>query len=275
MFQFNDEYIRALFQGIYNGDITEYDLPENLYHAIADYLKKVVYEGFGIDFTKLTKQINSEVLSEFTESDLELLADLRTNIYMFSAAKTYQQVKEMTEALINEKGTLVSFSEFKESAQEIFDLYNETWLKTEYDTAIGQAQESVKWNSIEKNKDVLPYLKYSAVMDANTSEICAPLDGIVAPVDDPIWSTIAPLNHFNCRCLLEQLDKEEGEKNETSDEEKADKVGQVKDEMQDVFKMNAGKDGYVFKEDHPYFSVPKEDRDFAQANFDLKIPKTD
>lgn len=275
MFQFSNEYIKVLFQGIFNGEISEYELPESLYYAIADYLKKGVYEGFGTDFTKLTKQINEGLVSEFTESDLELLTNLRENIYMFSAAKTYQQVKEMTEALVNEKGTVVSFSEFKESAQEIFDLYNETWLKTEYDTAIGQAQEAVRWSSIEKNKEVLPYLRYSAVMDANTSEICAPLDGIVAPVEDPIWNTIAPLNHFNCRCLLEQLDKEEGESKETPDDEKADKVGEVKGEMQDVFKMNAGKDGYIFKEDHPYFHVPKGDVEYAQNNFDLPIPKKD
>jgi SPP1 gp7 family putative phage head morphogenesis protein len=275
MFEFSEEYINDLFKRIFNGEITEYELPESLYHSIADYLKKGAYKGYGIDFKTLTKEINEGLVSEFTESDLELLTNLRENIYMFSAAKTYQQVKEMTEALVNEKGTVVSFGEFKEAAGEIFDLYNSTWLKTEYDTAIGQAQESVKWESIEKNKEVLPYLRYSAVMDANTSEICAPLDGIVAPVDDPIWNTIAPLNHFNCRCLLEQLDKEEGEKKETPDGEKNEKVNEVKGEMQDVFKMNAGKDGYIFKDDHPYFHVPKGDVEFAQNNFDLPIPKKD
>ena len=275
MFEFSDEYIKQLFQGIYNGTITPYELPENLYYAIADYLKKGVYEGYGIDFNKLTKQINEDLVTEFTEADLELLAELRTNIYMFSAAKTYQQVKEMTEALINDKGTIVSFDEFQEQADEIFDLYNDTWLKTEYDTAIGQATEAVKWQSIENQKDVLPYLRYSAILDNNTSEICAPLDGIVAPVDDPIWDTIAPLNHFNCRCLLEQIDMEEGENTETDEDDKNERVDGVIDEMQDVFKMNAGKDGYVFKEDHPYFDVPKEDREFAKNNFDLKIPHKD
>ena len=275
MLEFSDEYIKQLFKGIYNGTITPYELPENLYYAIADYLKKGVYEGYGIDFNKLTKQINDDLVTEFTEADLELLAELRTNIYMFSAAKTYQQVKEMTEALINDKGTIVSFDEFQDQADEIFDLYNDTWLKTEYDTAIGQSMEAVKWQSIENQKDILPYLRYSAVLDDNTSEICAPLDGIVAPVDDPIWDTIAPLNHFNCRCLLEQVDQEEGENTETDEDDKNERVDGVTDEMQDVFKMNAGKDGYVFKEDHPYFDVPKKDREFAQNNFDLKIPHKD
>jgi hypothetical protein len=71
------------------------------------------------------------------------------------------------------------------------------------------------------------------------------------------------------------LDKEEGEKKETPDGEKNEKVNEVKGEMQDVFKMNAGKDGYIFKDDHPYFHVPKGDVEFAQNNFDLPIPKKD
>lgn len=275
MFEFADQYIAALIQGIFDGSITEYELPENLYYAIADYLKSGLYEGFGIDFNKLTKQINEEIATGFTESDLELLGELRENIYMFSAAKTYQQVKEMTEKLIGEDGKITPFEEFKEAAEEIFDTYNSVYLKTEYDTAIGQAQEAVKWNEFEKQKEVLPYLRYSAVMDANTSEICAPLDGLVAPVDDPIWNSVAPLNHFNCRCLLEAVDKEEGDETKTPDDEKEETVKMVEGEMQDVFKMNSGKDGYVFKDDHPYFSVPKEDREFAQNNFDLPIPKKD
>lgn len=269
MFKFADQYIAALIQGIFNGDITEYELPENLYYAIGDYLKSGVYKGFGTDFTKLTKQINEEVLTKFTEGDLELLTELRTNVYMFSAAKTYQQVKEMTEKLIGEDGKITPFSEFKQAATEIFETYNEDYLKAEYDTAITGAQEAVKWQEIEKNKDILPLVIYSAIGDA--CEICQPLDGMTAKVDDPVWNTVAPPNHFNCRCLLEQMEEDEGKETEGRDE----LVNGVSEKMDDSFKMNTGKDGYVFKEDHPYFSVPKADVEFAQNNFDLPIPEKD
>ena len=47
------------------------------------------------------------------------------------------------------------------------------------------------------------------------------------------------------------------------------------DDMDDMFKMNSGRDGYVFKEDHPYFDVAKGDKEFARRNFDLKIPSKD
>jgi len=256
--KYTDAQIQKLLDGIFSGKITEYDLPDDLYFAIADYLKRGVYTGFG------------QTLYEATGKDLELIAELRDNIYQFSAAKTFQQVKEISGFLVDDKGELRSLKEFQELGRATYDTWNNVWGKTEYNTAVGQAQQANKWLEIEKNKEFLPNLRYSAVVDPNTSEICLPLDGIVAPVDDPIWNTISPLNHFNCRCVLEQVD-EDTKPTEGND----DKVKDVEAEMQDMFKMNPGKDGYIFKDDHPYFEVAPRDRDFAADNFGLPIPEKD
>jgi len=45
-------------------------------------------------------------------------------------------------------------------------------------------------------------LEYSAIMDDRTTEICSQLDGQTYGVDDEVWSTFRPPNHFNCRSLL-------------------------------------------------------------------------
>lgn len=262
MFQFSDETIQALLRAIFEGEITEYDLPENLYFAIANYLKKGVYDGFGDTLASV----------EADSIDEELLLELRENIYMFSAAKTFQQVKDMSEALTFED-EVRPWSEFKELAGGIFNQYNETWLRTEYDTAIGQAQSAARWNEVEKKKEVLPLLKYSAIEDANTSEICAPLDGVTLKVDDPFWNTFMPLNHFNCRCTVEQLSEDDGEI--TPDDKIEGLKEEVGGEMQDVFKMNPGKDKVIFSDDHPYFDVAPKDRGFAEKNFGLPIPEDD
>jgi hypothetical protein len=73
------------------------------------------------------------------------------------------------------------------------------------------------------------------------------------------------LNHFNCRCVLLQVETEPTEDNE-------DSVQQVEDNMQDLFKHNPYKTGSVFPKSHPYFDVPKEDKAYAKRNFDLPIP---
>lgn len=270
MFQFSDKEIKRLLDAIFAGTVTEFNLPVQLYLAIGEHLKNGLYEGYGYSISSLSKEIGK---GNMNLQDLELLAEMRTNIYMFSAAKTYQQVKEMTSALVDSDGTVVPFNKFREQAGQIFEQYNQTWLKTEYDTAIGQGQSAMTWRQIEKDAEVLPLLKYDAIMDKNTSDICRPLDGLIAPVNDPIWKTVMPLNHFNCRCIVRQL--EEGEEPVTPTAEKEEVFNEAKNRMQDVFKMNAGMDGYVFKEDHPYFTVPKSAKEFAKDNFGLPIPKND
>ena len=245
--------IDELIEGIYEGSITAYAIPESLYYMIAKRLLEGLYEGYGATMATV------ETIDE------AMLTALRTNVFQFSAAKSYQQLQVMSEKLAETK----VFSEFKKEAEQVFDIYNKTWLKTEYDTAIGQAQNIVKWQEIDKTKEVLPYLRYSAIIDPNTSEICRPLDGIVAKVDDPIWQKIAPLNHFNCRCLLIQ----EWDAVETVGREQI--AEQVEKDMQPLFKHNPYFTKQIFDKSHPYFQVPAEDREFARTNFGLPIPKND
>ena len=45
-------------------------------------------------------------------------------------------------------------------------------------------------------------LEYSAILDDRTTEICAQLNGETYGIDDAVWSTFRPPNHFNCRSIL-------------------------------------------------------------------------
>jgi hypothetical protein len=248
--KYTAQQIENLLQGVFDGKYTNKNLPEDLYFAIADHLKEGLYTGYG------------STIEIATGRDLRMLTELRENVYMFSGAKTYSQVIQMRDFAADANG----FKEFRDKALEVYDMYNKTWLQTEYDTTIGQAQCAVKWTEFEKNKEVLPNLRYSAIGDA--CDICAPLNNIVAPVDAAIWSTCAPLNHFNCLCLLEATEDE----TTSGYDEIAEKV---EGRMQDIFKMNPGKDGYIFKDDHPYFKVAPGDRGLAMLNFNLPIPEND
>ena len=263
--------IQDFIEGVYAGTITEYKLSKEMYFAIADVLKENLYKGYGITFTKLTDVIEKGVETAFDSSDLALLTELRENMYMFSSAKLFQETKDFKGALINESGEVRSFKEFKEFATPLNEKWNVNWLRTEYETAYGQAQSAVRWNEIEKNKDILPLLRYSAIEDDRTSDICAPLDGVTLPVDDPFWDSFMPLNHFNCRCTVEQLsDGDVTDKSEVTELEKTSGGN-----MQDMFKMNTGKDKIVFDKEHPYFDIDKKDINFAKENFGLPIPEND
>lgn len=258
--EYTDDQIKKLLEDIHDGDVTEYELPEDLYTAIAEFLKKGLYDGFGGD------------LSAFEGSDLELLTELRENIYMFSAAKTFQQVRDMTDLLVDPEGKIRPFSNFEDLASQVFDQYNENWLSAEYDTAIGSGQAGVRWNRIESEKATLPMLRMSVVEDDNTSDICEPLDGITLPVEDPFWDEYYPPNHFRCRTTVEQLE-EDAVPSSSADVGAA--VEHADKDMQPEFKMNVGKDKVVFNDEHPYFDVAPKDKGFAADNFGLPIPEED
>lgn len=255
---FTNKDKEKLFKGIYEGDITPVNLPEDLYLAITNKLKKGVYKGFGGSLSSF----------EMGGVDFEMVESLRENIYMFSGAKVFTQTEEMSklaQSLLLEGDEVVSFQVFKEAASQVFDKYNVDWLEAEYNTSIGQSQSARAWSDIQKQKEALPMLRYSTVEDANTSEICAALDGVIKPVEDSFWDTYSPLNHYNCRCLLEQLDDDY---NETPTPDNLI-------EPDSVFTTNPGKTGEVFNKEHLYFDVPKEYKDLAKENFNLPIPEKD
>ena len=256
---YTDDQIKSLLDGIYAGTITEYAIPDDLYFAIADYLKRALYEGFGGS------------LVDFSGKDLELLTELRENVYMFSGAKSYQQLIDIRSLMFDENGDLVGAREFNRLGAQRFDLWNNTWGASEYSTAQASGTMAVKWNEIEANKDLLPVLQYQTIGDACV--ICAPLDGMTAPVNDGIWKKVYAPNHFNCKCIVTQ--HEENELKLTPNSEKKATFEKVTAEMDDMFKMNVGRDKYVFSPDHPYFDVRPKDRAYAKRNFDLPIPEHD
>lgn len=234
--------------GIYAGTITETALPEDLYFAIAEYLKQAIYEGFGGG------------LSDFRVDSVDygMVSDLRDNIYMFSAAKTYNEVRDMSILA----GSVPDYQTFRKEVMSIYEQYNLDWLKSEYNTAVASADMANKWLKIEKDADVLPMLRYDTTEVA--CPICAPLNGTVRPIGDAFWSTYYPPNHFNCMCVALQ---------EPADTKITQIVPSTETEMQDIFKMNVGQSRIIFLPEHPYFtSVPKE---LGLNNFGLEIPEND
>lgn len=228
----------AIVKGIYSGKITPFKLPKEVYETTVDKLSDAVGKGLG-------------------EIESEIAISLNENMAMFSAAKTFQQTLDMSNML--EEG--MSEKDFMEIAESRFNLYNETYLDAEENTVLLQSQNARDWANIEEQKDTLPLLRYSAVIDDNTAEICRECDGVTLAVDDPFWNSHSPENHYNCRCLLEQLDDDYKEVQPREDILEPDSV----------FNNNVGKTGEIFNKHHPYFDVPKEYKEFAKKNFGLPI----
>jgi SPP1 gp7 family putative phage head morphogenesis protein len=82
-----------------------------------------------------------------------------------------------------------------------------TIVQTNYTNFYNLARKQIA----NENK-YIEMLQYSAILDDRTTEICSELDGLIYKYDDPIFDSITPPNHFNCRSMLNyitELDVEE------------------------------------------------------------------
>lgn len=260
---FDDDDKEDYFEGVYKGDYTPENLPKSVYGSTAEHLKKGVYKGFKGSLKEIAKEFG------YGSAPADLLNDLRENIYLFAGAKTFQQTEEMRGLLV-ENGRVLPYDDFKVKAEALFGKYNDTWLQTEYITSVGQGESARMWSDIEADKEIFPFVRYVAVIDEHTSDICLPLNGITLPVGHPLWSKITPLNHYRCRCVLEKLEKSEAVVTGKKKAERA--ANRVLEKMNEGFKMNPGKTGEVFSKEHPFFDVPKEYKSLAKQNFNLPIP---
>lgn len=247
-FNYSKSQIDALFKGIYSGVIDVYNLPKNLYKATYNYINEA-FDG---------------------TIDKELLSNLRSNIYMFSAAKTFQQVRDMQSMLTDDNKTL-DYRTFRDRVKQTYTTYNEAYLETEYVTAMTAGHNAVNYRSAYKDRKLFTQLKYVAIEDRYTSEICRRLDGTIANTDDKFWHIHTPPSHFNCRCHIEKISiYDEVIPNSPGQlSEIADYVGK---RMQPAFKFNSGITETAFPKSHPYFQVPKKYTPWAKKNFGLQIP---
>ncbi len=249
---FSDDEYDKLILGIYAGVITTQNLDVKTYQRIARKLSLGVFEGFGKDIDDTIKG----------SADYRMLFDLRRNVYVFSGAKCYQEVRE-TSALLTEKdkNEIKSFGDFKVKAKEVLTRYNEDYLQAEYNSAIAQSRSASQFSEFIKDKDLYGCLTYHTVGDGRVRPEHAVFDGITRPVNDPFWKLYMPPNGWNCRCTVLQTDC--GEKPPT------DLKGFVPENVPDIFKMNPYYDRIVFSPKHPYFKVELKDKPLARKNFNL------
>lgn len=220
----------SFLQGIFNG-LSELVSPE-LFAAYFRVFEAAINESKVIDYSA------------------DLAAQLRRNTAVFAAFKVHALQNELTGLLLDEGGSLRTFADFQKEAGKLIGLYNDNWLRAEYNTASRSAYAAAEWIQIQNNKDLFPLLKFETQGDASVRDAHAAFAGIVRPVDDPFWDTHYPPLAWNCRCFVSS--RPDGEI--TPDEA-------VKDipKPAPMFAQNVGKTGEIFNESHPYAAVLSSD----------------
>lgn len=232
------KYIEKIALEMWEKQALEQGYDPVLIKTYGERLSEGIKKGYGKDYSDL----------DFDTPDYRKLHSLEKNVWQFSSAKTYTQLKQMSDALRRPDGSLRSFDEFRIQTV-IITGQQLRHLKTEYQTAVSGAQMAAKWDAIQEDKELYPYLEFIAVEDEHTTALCRSLDGVIRPVDDIFWSRYYPPNHYNCRSTVRQLRK--------GDVTPEDKI--IYPNLPDIFKVNLGQRGLAFPEDHAYFEgMPAE-----------------
>lgn len=228
-----NDTIEQMLHDIYRLQGTDGTIDQAVTKYFADKLWSGVTESFGADLGDLV----------YDTPDYKMLASIKENVWHFSAAKNYQQLRELSDALLNENGELRTFEEFRAASKIVNDKFMKRWLKTEYDLAVAGGQMASKWADIVKNAETLKLIQFDVVMDGNTTDICRSLHGVTVPFTHPIVKRYYPPNHFNCRTTVRSL----ASGAITPD----DKI--VLPEIPAMFRTNLAQQGLVFPEGHAYF----------------------
>lgn len=162
--------------------------------------------------------------------------------------------------LVDEKGKIRSYSEFKRKVDAVHQNYNRNYLQAEYQTSNRSAQASRQWKGYEENKDLFPNLKYMTVGDDKVRHDHEKLHGIIKPVADVFWDTHYPPNGWRCRCYVKPTSE-------------ASTTSKIETEPDKGFGINVGKVNKVFDENnHPYFVFPAGDaKDVKKAFENFKL----
>lgn len=199
---------------------------------------------------------------ELAIQDNDLPDDMRralaSDAFLFGSLKTNAQLFEGSKLLTKQDGTLKSFQELTQDFDKLNKRYNENYLESEYEFAVGSAQMASKWSEFGSSERY--YLQYRTAKDERVRASHAALADITLPKEDPFWDSFLPPNGWMCRCQTVEVLKSNYEPSNSEDalkkgETATTEIGKSGKNRLEIFRFNPGKNEVLFPPKHPYNKV--------------------
>ncbi|WP_338813641.1 DUF935 family protein [Bernardetia sp. Wsw4-3y2] len=244
-----DINLASFIKQIFEGKLKKGEISKSVFRIYNEILQAAISEGY----------------ENIPDSDKAFYNELSYNQSVFAAFKTHSIGAKLAEQLTDENGQLRTFSEFQKAVNPLLDNYNKNWLRAEYNTSVASAQAAKKWQQIQRDKDLFPYLQFKTQNDKAVRGEHKRLHNIIRKVDDSFWNThYAPLA-YNCRCYVIQL--EEGTETKLPKDLPQPKEG---------FEENVGKTARIFdvkKSSYSEGTTLKKVTSFLKNVANIVIPK--
>lgn len=183
-------------------------------------------------------------LSDYPDADTGFTSALKHSADVFAAFKVHSAQRSMAAQLLTPDGSLKPFEQWANDVLPIASHQFGPWLRTEYDTAILRARQAADWQRFERNKDIMPNLRWVPSTSAKPGADHRIFWGTVLPIDHQFWSSHRPGDRWNCKCSLEATDEPAKGVPQGSESGPAPQAG---------LKSNPGTSRQLFDNSHPYF----------------------
>ena len=224
-----EDLLRQVMKAIYDG--TADDIDPDLFREVFRILRQAQEEG--------ERKAEEPMSPEFRQR-------VDYNTAAFSAFKVHRLQGDMARQLTDENGVLKPFEQWSNDVQPIASHHCGTWLRTEYDTAVLRMQQAADWQRFERDSDIMPCLEWMPSTSLHPGADHKIYWHTVLPVDDPFWSRHRPGDRWNCKCWLQNTDKQPTAV-PGDDGSPANRPAPGLDN-------NPGRDGKLFADSHPYIA---------------------
>lgn len=232
-FKFSPKVLEHFLRKLYDGDFdTSTEIEPTAWREVLRILNAAVAEG-----------VSQSAAPPTLESDF--YKELRQSNGVFAAFKVHSMAEKMAALLTDADGKLKPFYQWKAEVEGIASHYVGPWLRTEYNTAVIRAHNAADWLQFERNRDILPNLRWMPTTSPNPEAEHKRFWSVklTRPIDDPFWNKHRPGDRWNCKCSLEATDEPSTDIPDDADDEKP----------QRGLCGNPAKTGQIFDKSHPYF----------------------
>lgn len=228
---------KRIAKAVFEGKLKAGSIDSKVVNRVYELLREGIMQGYGMNMAGI----------DTTTPDYKMLKALSDNVYSFSLAKNYQELRELNN-LLTDGDRVRSFSEFTQEVVKVHGMYYKQHLQVEYDTAILSAESARDWVTYQENKEAMPNATYTTVGDARVRPEHKALNGLTVALDSDYLDIYWTPNGFGCRCRWKQTATP------------ATPAGKLKyPEVDAMFRTNLAKNGLAFPSGHPYYDGLPDD----------------
>lgn len=138
-----------------------------------------------------------------------LAENSQNGAFTVSGLASLSQIQTVFDSLNESIAAGETFEDWQQRAGSAIGELTDAHTETIFRNFMQQGYNAGRWEQFDRNIENRPYLLFSAVNDARTTQICRHRNGIIRRVDDPFWRSNSPQLHHNCRSTLISLTAEQ------------------------------------------------------------------